>query len=47
MSKELTEMLDLADCDKLRGQPRFQKIPPDLLQLKEVAVTSQTFGESL
>jgi wyosine [tRNA(Phe)-imidazoG37] synthetase (radical SAM superfamily) len=39
MSEELTKMLDLAEKDKLREQPRFHKIPAELLRLKEVALS--------
>jgi wyosine [tRNA(Phe)-imidazoG37] synthetase (radical SAM superfamily) len=39
MSDELTQMLDLASQNKLSELPRFHKIPADLLQLKEVALS--------
>lgn len=39
LSAELTRMLDLASDDRLREWPRFRKIPPELLQLKEVALS--------
>jgi wyosine [tRNA(Phe)-imidazoG37] synthetase (radical SAM superfamily) len=39
MAAELKEMLELAARGQLREQPRFQKIPADLLKLKEVALS--------
>ncbi|MGA2244827.1 MAG: radical SAM protein [Verrucomicrobiota bacterium] len=39
LTKELTHMLDLAVGGGLRAWPRFRKIPEDLLQLKEVALS--------
>ena len=39
MADELTTMLTLVRANKFREVPRFSKIPPDLLQLKEVAIS--------
>jgi len=41
LSDELTGLLDLAGQDKLRQLPRFSKIPAELLQLKEVALSGE------
>lgn len=39
MAGELAAMLELAGQNKLRDQPRFRKIPTELLRLKEVALS--------
>jgi wyosine [tRNA(Phe)-imidazoG37] synthetase (radical SAM superfamily) len=39
LSAELTRMLELAGQGKLREQPRFRKIPAELMQLREVALS--------
>jgi wyosine [tRNA(Phe)-imidazoG37] synthetase (radical SAM superfamily) len=39
LSVELARMLDLASDGRLRDWPHFRRIPPELLQLKEVALS--------
>jgi len=39
LSAELAAVLELSGSGKLRNLPRFQKIPPDLLELKELALS--------
>lgn len=39
LAAELTRVLDLVEQDKFRTVPRFQKIPAELLRLKEVALS--------
>ena len=39
LTAELTQMLDLALTGKLRDLGQFQRFPPELLQLKEVALS--------
>jgi len=39
MSDELHKLLEWADQDKLREQPRFQKVPAELMQLKSVTLS--------
>jgi wyosine [tRNA(Phe)-imidazoG37] synthetase (radical SAM superfamily) len=41
MSDELAGLLDLAGQGKLRELPRFSRIPAELLQLKEVALSGE------